>query len=207
MERYEKIESVSEQELKKIISDTFPIKGADKDSERVKLYAVLDFAVCFGIFMKEQIYVGLDGKTQLQPVDWRYLQELRVFDGQMELYAVPAAGRWSGRIRREIRDNENAKASKEYVIVEDQKLWGKISHDITGGIPNWSLLTSQRGTRIWIPVAPNTDEAEEMALKICRIMRIPDMEKEQELVYQKDFCIVDICVWKGEGYEEFQQEL
>ena len=184
MKRYEELKDISLREAKQQAAKLF--------TQKAYLYAVLDFAVCFGIYEQDDFFVGLADATDPTPLDWEYLQELRIFDREKELLLVPSDGGWNGRIR--IDDGEDDSA-KEYVLDECQKLWGKL--DPENGIPGWSLLASERGTRIQIPMNPG-ELGSEAAICVRRYMRIPDVLKSEELVFENDIRMADVCPWKGE---------
>lgn len=214
MKRYERINLKSYQDIMDRAAGLFP-SGA-------KLYAVLDYAVCFGIYENPVFSVGLRGKLAPVPLEWEYLRELRMFDESKELYVVCEEEGWNGRIRSLVPRREADEEDGEYTVNESQKLWGRIK-DPESGIPGWSLLVSDRGTNIQIPVELRTleDEAKEkgvdkaagevagkavnktagkaaeVAIRIRKFYRIPDVEKEEELVYLNDFCMVKFCLWEG----------
>lgn len=187
MERYEPIGNISEEDARLRISEWFP--------QKAKLYAVLDFAVCFGIYDNGLFLVGLEGQTEPAPIKWKYLREIRLFDEEKELFLVPSNCGWSGRMRKDAEDSGKENQTGEYVIDEEQKLWGKVKKGMKGVIPGWTLLTSGRGTNIQIPVQLRGHE--EAAIHVRRYMRVPDVEKEEELVFQNDIRMVDFCPWKG----------
>ena len=187
MKGYEPIGNVSEQEAKLWIHEWFP--------EQAKIYAVLDFGVCFGIYDKNCLLVGPEGYTKPTPLDWKYLQELRLFDKEKELLLVPSGDGWTGRIRRDVKECAEDNKTGEYVIDECQKLWGKIERKGKEGIPGWNLLVSGRGTKMQIPV---DIAGKEVAIHVRKYMRIPDVEKEEELVFQNDIRMVDFCSWGRE---------
>lgn len=188
MKRYELIGNVSEQGARQRIHEWFP--------KQANIYAVLDFGVCFGIYDENRLLVGLEGHTTPTPLEWEYLQELRLFDKEKELLLVPSGHGWAGRIRRDVKECAGDNKVGEYVIDEYQKLWGRVEKDCKEGILGWSLLVSGRGTKIQIPVNIAGKEA---AIHVRKYMRIPDVEKEEELVYQNDIRMVDFCSWEGGG--------
>lgn len=189
MVRYEPIGSISEQEAKDWAARLFP--------EKADLYAVMDFAVCFGFYEKGLFWGGLTGHDLPKMLDWRYLQELRIFDEEQELLLVPSEAGWTGRIRRDAGADGGDGRIHEYVIDEHQKLWGRVRWAGKMGEKDWSLLSSGRGTEILIPCKMGIQE--EAAIQVRRYMRIPDVEKGEELVYQNDIRMVRVCPWKGDG--------
>lgn len=190
MKRYEQIGNISEPEARQKIEEWFP--------KQANLYAVLDFGVCFGMYDKNGLFVGLEEQAVPTPLEWMYLQELRLFDEEKELLLVPSGLGWTGRIRIDAKGCAEDNRADEYVIDEYQKLWGRIEKESKKGIAGWSLLVSGRGTRIQIPV---NFAGQEAAIHVRRYMRIPDLKKEEELVYQNDIRMVDFCPWKG-GWED-----
>lgn len=192
MKRYEEIEKKSEQEAKRLVADLFP--------QRAYLYAVLDYGVCFGLYENSCFYIGSGECKSKKLLDWRYLKELRIFNTSQELKLVYMKDYWAGRIRRDLSDGETAAAAREYVIDERQKLWGTIKHEQEGELPEWSFLVSERGTRLLIPINSKKRMGDsEVAVIVRKYMRIPNMETEQELVYQTDMRMVDFCPWNIGG--------
>lgn len=187
MERYELLSNISQNEAEWQIKECFPQKAI--------VYAVLDFEVCFGIYENGCLSVGLKGQTNPVLLDWKYLQELRIFDEEKELLLVPSANGWSGRIRRDMEDAARDEEAGEYIVDEYQKLWGKVQKNNKDRIGGWSLLVSGRGANMQIPVEIEGPEA---AIHVRRYMRIPDMEKEEEMVFQKDIRMAALCSWEGE---------
>lgn len=189
MKRYEPFGNISEQDAKLRIAEWFP--------RQAKLYAVLDFAVCFGIYDKGLFWVGLEGQATLTLMNWKYLREIRLFDEEKELFLVPSDCGWSGRMRKDAEDSGKENQTGEYVIDEWQKLWGKVKKNSNGVIPGWTLLVSGRGTNMQIPAELRGHE--EAAIHVRRYMRVPDVEKEEELVFQNDIRMVNFCPWEGGG--------
>lgn len=188
MERYEPFGGITEQKAKEKIAECFP--------NTATLYAVLDYAVCFGTYNQGCFSLGIEAQTEPAVLDWNYLRELRVFDEDQELLLVPAGGNWTGRMRREIGKHEGTLADGEYVIDERQKLWGKMKKSYKVGDTVWSLLVSGRGTRIQIPMDLN--EREEAAIRVRRYMRIPDLKKGGALVFENDIRMIGLCPWEGD---------
>lgn len=168
------------------------------------LYAVLDDGVAFGIYKEGICLIRMpqkDGEGKAEKggglgkeseLDFGQLRELRVFNKEAELRAVPVKEKWVVRYKKAVCE------PGEYAIEEYQKLWGKVTEtDWKEDIP-WSLLCSERGTRIWIPI--KLENEKEAAIKVIRIMRTPKKE-EQELVYQSDLRIADICEWNPRNEE------
>lgn len=78
MERYEPFGLITEQIARKKIAECFP--------NTATLYAVLDYAVCFGTYNQGSFSLGIEAQTEPAALDWTYLRELRVFDEEQELY-------------------------------------------------------------------------------------------------------------------------
>lgn len=203
-EGYKKIESKSEEEIKETVKKYFP--------EGACLYAVMDYAVGFGKYENREFYIGLGNHTALEPLPWEYTRELRLFDETGELWLKPAGDKWKGRFRgsqdrikavREAESNDGLKFDEEteYYMDEKQKLWGEVKKDNQGGIPGWSLLTSNRGTQIQIPMqlpVPKNHEVRNRvgaAIEVRRYMRVPNADN-QELVYQTDIRMKGFCIWE-----------
>lgn len=189
MDRYECIKSKTQGEARELVCQMFP--------QRANLYAVLDYAVCFGFYDKDHYYLGLEGQKAPMLLDWKYLIELRIFDREKELLLVSTEDGFTGRIRRDVSSELIEEKDREYVIEEHQKLWGKRKMDRKEELPGWSLLASQRGTKIQIPI--DLQQEVEAAILVRRYMRIPNVENKEELVFEKDIRMVDFCPWKGEG--------
>ena len=195
-EGYKKIESKSEEEIKETVKKYFP--------EGAYLYAVMDYAVGFGKYENKEFYIGLGNHTALEPLSWEYTRELRIFDGAGEVWLKLAGDEWKGRFRGSLdRIKEVIKSDEEteYYMDEKQKLWGEVKKENQGGIPGWSLLTSNRGTQIQIPVQlpiPKNHEVRNRvgaAIEVRRYMRVPNAHN-QELVYQTDIRMKGFCIWE-----------
>lgn len=187
VEGYERIRKVSEKEVEGLAKEKFP-KGA-------YVYAVLDDAVGFGCYENGQFSIGLRNQKTPEPLRWEYLRELRIFDESGELLLGPFEGHWTGRYRGSMVKQDDDR--KEYYIDEEQKLWGKKKEGDQVCKLGWSLLTSDRGTQIQIPMLLSGNNETEAALKIRRYIRIPNKEN-QELVYQTDLRMLGFCLWKLE---------
>ena len=188
MERYEPFGVITEHRAKEKIAECFP--------NTATLYAVLDYAVCFGTYNQGSFSLGIEAQTEPAALDWTYLRELRVFDEEQELLLVPSGGNWIGRMRRDIGQYKKMQDDGEYVIDECQKLCGKTKKSYKVGDTVWSLLVSGRGTRIQIPMDLN--EREEAAIRVRRYMRIPDVKKDGALVFQNDIRMIGLCPWEGD---------
>lgn len=163
------------------------------------VYAVLDFTVGFGIYKDSSFFIYMGGQKEYVPLEWEYLKELRVFDVNGELRLVPLKGGWAGRFRGCIPEYNNSNVNpEEYIIDEQQKLWGKAQISEKINSKQWSLLTSDRGTKIWVPI--NLGVQQEAALLVRKFMRIPTWN-HQELVYQVDMRMVGFDYWKEEARE------
>lgn len=190
MEEYKKISADSVQTARDQVEKFF--------KEKAWIYAVLDFAVGFGTYEDRNYSIGLRDQKIPVPLDWRYLKELRVFNRDRELRIVPLKTGWVGRVRGSIPDGIAAdRRFEEYCIDERQKLWGKVKKSDPQKGSGWSLLTSGRGTQIWLPI-PDLKTQEEAGILVKKFMRIP-VEEGQELVYQTDIRMVDFCFWKGQN--------
>ncbi len=195
-EGYKKIESKSEEEIKETVKKYFP--------DGAYLYAVMDYAVGFGKYENREFYIGLGNHTALEPLPWEYTRELRIFDEDGELWLKPAGDKWKGRFRGSLdRIKEVIKSDEEteYYMDEKQKLWGEVKKENQGGIPGWSLLTSNRGTQIQIPMQlpmPKNHEVRNRvgaAIEVRRYMRVPNTDN-QEMVYQTDIRMKGFCIWE-----------
>lgn len=187
VEGYESIGKVSEKEAEGLAKEKFP-GGA-------YIYAALDDAVGFGCYENGQFSIGLRNQATPESLRWEYLRELRVFNETGELYLRSFEEHWTGRYRGSMAKSDTDR--KEYYIDEEQKLWGKKKAGNQGCRSDWSLLTSDRGTQIQIPMSLSGNNDTEAALKVRRYIRIPSKEN-QELVYQTDLRMLGFCVWKQE---------
>ena len=165
--------------------------------EKAWIYAVLDYAVGFGVYENNCFSVRLGDTKELVPLEWDHLQELRVFNSKGETCLNKRNEKWFGRYRGEKSGLEGEeRKEEEYCIDEHQKLWGSAKYVENINIPDWSLLTSDRGTRIWVPI--KLEENQGAAILVRKFMRIPK-EDHCELVYQTDIRMVEIYPWKEEG--------
>lgn len=190
MEEYKSVSADSAEAVKDQVEKFF--------KEKAWIYAVLDFAVGFGTYEDRCYSIGLRDQKIPVSLDWSYLKELRVFNRDRELCIMRLKTGWSGRVRGSMPDGIAADPRfEEYVIDECQKLWGNVKKSASQKESNWNLLTSGRGTRIWLPV-PDMREQEETGIWVKKFMRVP-VEDNQELVYQTDIRMVDFCSWKGQN--------
>lgn len=196
MEPYEPIGTISGKEAIERIAEWFP--------KQANLYAVLDFAVCFGIYTNGSFLVGLEGEKAPTPLEWKFLRELRIFDEEKELFLVPSDCGWTGRIRRDTESCKMGNQTGEYIIDERQKLWGRVGKEQKEGFAGWTLLVSERGTRIWIPV--ELSRQEEAAIHVRRYMRVPDVKKGEALVFQNDIRMAAFCPWEGDCEDGGKEE-
>ena len=188
-EVYEVVEIESVKEIEGRVKEQFGGKAW--------LYAVLDYAVGFGIYENDGFVIGLGNCEKPVPLEWEYLQELRIFNGTGELRLAPIKGKWAGRYRgSNTLIEENVINSNEYWLDERQKIWGEVKSKKTVGDTYWSLLTAERGTRIWIPV--NIEMQGKAAICVRKFMRIPTAE-DKELVYQTDIRMVEFCLWNEDN--------
>lgn len=163
--------------------------------EKAWIYAVLDFAVGFGIYKDGSFLLRLDSESDPLPLNWKYLRELRVFDKHGEVRLTQLKGRWVGRFRGDVHDTQKQKEElNEFFIDEKQKLWGKVKKCELINDLYWSLLASERGTRIWAPI--KTEVQDEVAVGVRKFMRAPETDF-QSLVYQTDIRMVDFELWNG----------
>lgn len=201
IEAYKEVKADSIDEAKALTSTYF--------KEKTWLYAVLDYAVGFGCYEKEHFTVFMGEQREPVAMDWKYVQELRIFNCDRELRLVPLEGAWVGRVRGVMPAGIKVdKRIEEYTISQCQKLWGQVKDSRNKyregtGREIWSLLTSDRGTRIWVPL--DLKEQEKAAVCVKKFMRIPT-EEHQELVFQTDIRMVDFCKWEYTDGEEGRAE-
>lgn len=189
LEGYEKVILNSEQDVAGLVKKYF--------KEKAWIYAVLDYAVGFGSFEGDRFLLRLGSQKEPCLLEWKYLQELRVFNTYGELRLSPLEQQWVGRFRGCIPSGENENVElEEYFVDERQKLWGKAKESkIVEGLC-WSLLTSGRGAKIWVPMEMR--EREEAAICVRKFLRAPSMD-HPELVYQTDMRMVNFCLWKEDN--------
>lgn len=179
--------------------------AAEKFPERAYLYAVLDDSVGFGLYENGHFCIGKGKETVPGALDWNYLQELRIFNRSRELRLICSEGEWYGRVREFMPGKLTRQEVREYRIEECQKLWGKINR--REGIPGWTCLESERGTRLQIPVNMDDQNENEAAVLVLKFMRIPDVKKNEELVWQNDICLADFIPWKGGSREWAEKKI
>ena len=200
METYEKYK----QKDKESVDDVLKQVNKYFNQDKAWIYAVLDYAVGFGVYENNCFFCQSGRKKELVPLEWDYLQELRVFNSKGEIRLNKRNEKWVGRYRGEksgLEDGE--RIEEEYFIDEYQKLWGSAQNVENMNIQDWSLLTSGRGTRIWVPI--KIEENQGASILVRKFMRIPK-EEHLELVYQTDIRMVEICPWKEEGEKGGQYE-
>lgn len=200
METYEKYK----QKDKESVDDVLKQVNKYFNQDKAWIYAVLDYAVGFGVYENNCFFVRVGEKKELVPLEWDYLQELRVFNSKGEIRLNKRNEKWVGRYRGEksgLEDGE--RIEEEYFIDEYQKLWGSAQNVENMNIQDWSLLTSGRGTRIWVPI--KIEENQGASILVRKFMRIPK-EEHLELVYQTDIRMVEICPWKEECEKGGQYE-
>lgn len=188
MDGCETLTELSEIEAKNQISSQF--------QQPANIYAVLDDAVCFGIFQYNKFLIAPTENKKLAELDWKYLRELRVFDENQELLLLPeetGSNRWTGRIRRDSSEILNG----GNIIKEKQKLWGHLEGSYRAEGVVWSLLKSERGTRIWIPWEMKEKEA---AICVYKYLQIPDESEVQ--CSQNDIRMVGFRPWGGGNANE-----
>ena len=215
-EYYEAKKCGSVQEIEDCVKKLF----TDKFTDKVWLYAVMDDAVVFGIYENGSFMIHPHNAVDLVPLEWDYIQELRIFNRTGELRLVPLEGQWVGRYRGCLNDAEITSKSHskgdsktvsksqqeynvdEYDVDEYQKIWGEVKRSQTVGSTCWSQLRSERGTCIWIPV--EMERQQKAAIRVRKFMRIPKAD-DKELVYQTDIRMVDFCRWDSDDDKEGDQ--
>lgn len=198
--------------LEKIMETEDPVTLMDLVTEVLRqrfpsgafAYAVLDYAVAFGKYEEGELYIGIGAEKRPASLNWEFLQELRIFDEEKELKLVKVNGSWTGRFRNDAEEV----LKQDCVLDQKQKLWGHIVKE--SGIPGWSILRSERGTVIQIPVEfdKNIGESQEAGLLVRRYIKYPPAFEEQEkevqkgLGYQEDVRLAGFALWGAEEGEE-----
>lgn len=119
----------------------------------VYAYAMLDHAIAFGRWISGALVLGLgNSTTSLETL--RHVQELRLFHQSGEFKAVRVREKFRCRYRTD--ESNVTGGTKLRTMDEEHKLWGACRRgaDDTG----WSVLESNRGTRLYIPFALNKHE-------------------------------------------------
>lgn len=171
--------------------------------EKAYVYAVMDYAVAFGLYEGQQFKLGVGDQKSEEPLKWEYVQELRVFDREKELYLQRQGNGLFGRLLMEkgteTQTNKGTEAQNLLLLdsaEETQKLWGSISGE---GIPGWGLLQSGRGTKIQLPLIKidwNHQLGKEYGLKIRRYFQT---DEESGSILLKDVRILEICDWRKQS--------
>lgn len=159
------------------------------------LYVVLDSEVVMGVFQNGKIRICLASGAKINYIPWEYMQELRIFNQNRELRIRRFQERFCGRLRK---DGEDGRES--YIMDETQKLWGSVKRSEEG----FHLLTSSRGSRIWVPeIIDNIGQIYQMAgIRVRTYMDFPPASEKKGLYRKEDTRFLGICPWPWEGGRE-----
>lgn len=160
------------------------------------LYVIMDDEVALGLYENGRFQIRLASGKRLWSVPWEYVREIAVFCKNQELRLRCFGDEYRGRLRVDAaKQGENT-----YIMDEAQKLWGTTKEEEEG----WSLLSSHRGTRIWMPAVFHRRETVEKTAGIFvrRYMDFPDASENRGLIRCEDERFLEFCPWPQEGREE-----
>ena len=161
-------------------------------SDIAYLYAVLDSEVVMGVFQNGEFRICLVSGKKISSVPWEYVQEFRIFNQRGELRLRCYQNRFCGRFRE---DGEGGRTA--YIMDESQKIWGSVKRSEDG----FHLLTSTRGSRIWVPeIIGHTGKIEGSAGVCVRTyMDFPPASEKRGLCLKEDVRFLGICPWPWKG--------
>lgn len=153
------------------------------------VYVVLDFGVVLGKYEAGNICVGFGDEKRIGTLPVEAVRELRIFDASGEFKAVRKGMDFAIRVCM-----DEAGSQKPLCKNEVQKIWGRVKQKV--GIPGWSLLESERGSRILFP-----EEAElnaEKGLVVRKYIDIPeDRDGKKELFQFSDERLCGFRDWNA----------
>lgn len=161
-------------------------------SDNAYLYIVLDSEVVMGIFRNREFRICLVSGKKISSVPWEYVQEFRIFNHSRELRLMRFQNRFCGRLREDGGDGRTA-----YIMDESQKIWGSAKRSEDG----FHLLTSTRGSRIWVPeIIDNTGRIEWLAgVRVRTYIDFPPASEKRGLYLKEDVRFLGICPWPWKG--------
>lgn len=157
------------------------------------LYVIMDDEVALGLYENGTFQIRLASGKRMWSIPWEYVREIAIFSENQELKLCCFGDEYRGRLRV-----DDAKQGQNmYIMDEAQKLWGTIREESEG----WSLLSSLRGTKIWVPVIFNNHEKVEKTIGILvrRYMDFPDASEKRGLIHCEDERFLEFCPWPQEG--------
>lgn len=172
-------------------------KAADYFKNSAFVYAVMDQGVVLGWFADNKIEFHSGPEESGEEPVGDSVQELRVFDSMRELRVRRTREYFTGRIRTDGVELPAGESAEEISFMEEvQKLWGAI--EVLE--ENWALLTSQRGSRIWVPMfqGENYKRFDLPGLKVRTYYTFPQAVDSSELYGISDERMCGICIWTGE---------
>lgn len=159
------------------------------------LYVVLDYGVAMGLYENGNFQVCMGSGKKIASIPWEYVQELAVFNQYQELRLRYVQNRFCGRYCADEDDG----GSETYFMDEVQKLWGNVELEEDG----YCLLTSFRGSRLWVPVISDGPGRiqKQVGIKVRTYMDFLLASERKGLFLKKDERFLGICPWpwKGDG--------
>lgn len=193
--------------IRTIISKQEPIKrkvheiAGDVESlfsDKAYLYVIMDDEVALGVYENSVFQIRLASGEILFSIPWEYVKEIVVFCKSQELRLRRFGDEFRGRLRVDGTED----GQETYVMYEVEKLWGETKTKSDG----WSMLSSLRGSTIWVPMiiggSDKVEDAEKMiGIQVCRYMDFPDASEKRGLIHRKDERFLEFCPWPQEGGE------
>lgn len=172
-------------EIEGEIESLFPCKAY--------LYVIMDDEVALGLYENSTFQIRLSSGKRLWLIPWEYVREIAVFCENQELRLRCFGDEYRGRLRVD----GGKQGANTYIMDEAQKLWGTTREESEG----WSLLSSLRGSRIWVPVIFNNCENVEKTVGILvrRYLDFPDASEKCGLIHCEDERFLEFCSWPQEG--------
>ncbi|MGP8313261.1 CRISPR-associated protein Csx19 [Enterocloster aldenensis] len=157
--------------------------------ERSYLYVVMDYGVGMGLYENGDFQIRMESEKKFVPIPWEYVQELAVFNQCQELRLRHVQNRFCGRY---CVDEDDA-GLEIYFMDEVQKLWGNVELEEDG----YYLLTSLRGSRLWVPVISDGQGwiHKQMGIRVRSYMDFPQASERKGLFWKKDERFLGICSW------------
>jgi CRISPR-associated protein (TIGR03984 family) len=158
-------------------------------------YAVMDHAVAVGLWSKGRLLLGYGETCEVKElIDWDYIQELRIFCTQKELRMVRMDGCFAWRLRVDEPLQDGVYID---VLDETHKLWGHADGSAANG---WTLLGSQRGSRIYFPSELSKGEERGLIIRNYISFELGDLTDSQlqtnpNLYRYVDERFVDFVAW------------
>ena len=128
-------------------------------------------------------------KKSLSPFHGSTYRNWRFFNQCQELRLRHVQNRFCGRY---CVDEDDA-GLEIYFMDEVQKLWGNVELEEDG----YYLLTSLRGSRLWVPVISDGQSRihKQMGIRVRSYMDFPQASERKGLFWKKDERFLGICPW------------